>query len=155
MSHDAQERHARKFPPIDILTHERHSGHDEHMTTQPQSRIPEVTLGWRLKIALGDMSAQEMAESLGVSRQTLSRWMADRGQPPRKAYINQWALLTGVDAAWLESGFGDPRHTPPDGPRGGGDPAALARYTERLRNRSHSGTPEPQAPDTRAYPDAA
>jgi transcriptional regulator with XRE-family HTH domain len=77
----------------------------DDMSTQRAERIPEVTLGWRLKLALGDDSVQEMADYLGVSRQSLSRWMADKGKAPARAYIAQWALKTDVPMAWLEHGI--------------------------------------------------
>lgn len=67
-------------------------------------RIPALTLGWRLQMALGEISAQEMADNLGVSRATVSRWMHDKGAPPRRAYIAQWAMATGVPVEWLEHG---------------------------------------------------
>lgn len=66
------------------------------MTAAHEEGIPPLTLGWRLKMALGDMQRGEMAEHLGVDPGTLSRWMADKGAPPRRAYIVQWALVTGV-----------------------------------------------------------
>lgn len=57
-------------------------------------------------MALGDdYSVQEMADYLGVSRATLSRWMADKGAPPKRAYIAQWSLQTGVPMEWLERGI--------------------------------------------------
>lgn len=74
------------------------------MSTATHGRIPDLTLGWRLQIALGDMGVQEMADQLGVSRATVGRWMHDKGAPPKRAYIIQWALATGVDAQWLETG---------------------------------------------------
>lgn len=63
-------------------------------------RIPILTLGWRLQLSLGDMKVQAMADALGVTRTTVSRWMHDVGAPPRRAYVLQWALITGVDAGW-------------------------------------------------------
>lgn len=90
----------------------------DDMSTQRAERIPKLTLGWRLKMALGDdYSVQEMADYLGVSRATLSRWMADKGAPPKRAYIAQWSLRTGVDRDWLENG--DPKDGD-HGPNGGG-----------------------------------
>lgn len=86
-----------------------------HMSTQQEERVPQLTLGWRLKMALGDISVQEMAEHLGVTRSTLSRWMSDTGKPPRRAYVAQWALLTGVPLTWLETGD----HPTNGGPGGG------------------------------------
>jgi len=55
-------------------------------------------------MSLGDMAAHEMADALGVSKATVSRWMADRGAPPRSVYIKQWALITGTDPGWLLTG---------------------------------------------------
>lgn len=81
------------------------------MSTQRDERIPPLTLGWRLKMALGDMKRDDMADALGVNPATVSRWTADKGAPPKRAYLAQWALITGVDLKWLESGVG-----PFDGP---------------------------------------
>lgn len=86
------------------------------MTTERSERIPQLTLGWRLKMALGDMKRDEIAETLGVNPATISRWMADKGAPPKRAYILQWAMVTGVPVAWLETG-----QIPSDG--GPGEPA--------------------------------
>lgn len=66
-------------------------------------------------MALGDYGAAEMAQALGVDRSTVSRWMADRGAPPKAAYIKQWALITNTDPKWLETGE-TPRSD--DGPGG-------------------------------------
>jgi transcriptional regulator with XRE-family HTH domain len=71
--------------------------------TTDQGRVPQVTLGWRLKLALGDMQAGKMADELGYSRQQVSRWMNDDGIP-RSSVLAQWALITGVSRAWLETG---------------------------------------------------
>jgi transcriptional regulator with XRE-family HTH domain len=79
-----------------------------------KSTIPEVSLGWRLKMSLASagMHAFEMAERLEVSRATVSRWMADRGAPPHRIFIRQWAQLTGVDQGWLLTGAGNHNHQP-------------------------------------------
>lgn len=91
-----------------------------HMSETAPSRIPVLTLGWRLKMALGDMKAGDMAELLGVDRSTVSRWMADRGAPPRRVYVRQWAMATGVDVEWLERGTTKPQ--PDGGPAGASSP---------------------------------
>jgi transcriptional regulator with XRE-family HTH domain len=44
-----------------------------------------------------------MAEELGVSRQTVSRWLNEHGQP-RVGYLKLWAMRTGVPLGWLQSG---------------------------------------------------
>ena len=83
------------------------------MTHQPASgSIPSLTLGWRLRMSLdyANISVQQMATQLGVSRATLSRWMADKGERPKRAYLSQWALSTGVPFEWIDVG-----KAPPDG----------------------------------------
>ena len=84
------------------------------MSTQSEERIPALTLGWRMKMALGHGSVQDMADHLGVSRATISRWMSDKGAPPARAYLLQWALQTNVPVDWLLHGVDG------GGPRGGG-----------------------------------
>lgn len=46
---------------------------------------------------------EEVAELLGVNRSTVQRWTHDKGTPKR-AYLAQWALLTGCDLGWLSNG---------------------------------------------------
>jgi transcriptional regulator with XRE-family HTH domain len=65
-------------------------------------QVPEWTLGWRLQRALAHagVSVEEMADELGVTRQTIGRWLHERGEPKR-GYLKLWALRTGVPLAWL------------------------------------------------------
>jgi transcriptional regulator with XRE-family HTH domain len=69
------------------------------------AQVPGWTLGWRLKRALdfGHVSAQQMADELGVHPGTVSRFMNDR-ETPRRGYLKLWALRTGVPLEWLELG---------------------------------------------------
>lgn len=84
------------------------------MSTQPtEGRIPELTLGWRLKMSLRGMSREQMADALGVDKATITRWMGDRGARPRRAYLSQWALITGVDREWLSTGHVSGNTKPP------------------------------------------
>lgn len=75
------------------------------MTEMPETvgEIPEWTLGWRLQRALAhaEISVEEIADEMGVSRSTVSRWLNDRGAPPKAAYVKMWAFRTGVPFAWL------------------------------------------------------
>lgn len=68
--------------------------------------VPTWTLGWRLQRALSfaGLSVEQMAEELGASRSSLSRWMNDRGSPPKAAYVKLWALRCGVPYEWLIHG---------------------------------------------------
>lgn len=83
------------------------------MSEMPEvGQIPEWTLGWRMQRALAHagISVNEIADEMGVSRATISRWINDKGAPPRTIYLKEWALRTGVPLGWLA---GDPS------PRGG------------------------------------
>lgn len=84
-----------------------------------QASVPQLTLGWRLQMALGHghVTVQEMADDLGMARSSLSRWLNDHGAPPRRIFILRWAVRTGVDAHWLE--FGHTKNPRPDDPDGG------------------------------------
>lgn len=75
--------------------------------SQPNTVIPQWTLGWRLQRALAhaDMSVEEMAAELGVTRQTAGRWMHDHVEP-RTGFLKLWALRTGVPYEWLLTGSG-------------------------------------------------
>ncbi|MHB1433416.1 MAG: helix-turn-helix domain-containing protein [Streptosporangiaceae bacterium] len=75
------------------------------MTDKPQA-IPEWTLSWRMQRALvhANVTIQDMAEELGVSRATVSRWLNEHGGPPRIGYLKVWAMRCGVPLEWLVSG---------------------------------------------------
>ena len=45
----------------------------------------------------------QMAEYLGVSDPTVSRWMHDR-TPVKRGTLRLWAMRTGVSFYWLETG---------------------------------------------------
>lgn len=67
--------------------------------------VPTFDLADRLAKALrvAGMGNQEMADYLGVSRNTVSAYVNGRGEPKR-AYLVLWALRTGVDLEWIETG---------------------------------------------------
>ena len=75
------------------------------VSRQPAPGIPALTLGWRLQMALrhGGVSVQEMADELGMARNSLSRWLGDRAVP-RAIFLKAWALRTGVPYQWLATG---------------------------------------------------
>ena len=81
--------------------------------------IPDLTLGWRLQMALrqGGVQVQEMADELGMARNSLSRWINDRGAPPRAGFVKMWALRTGVPYHWIAFGHAE---TPAQGDLDGG-----------------------------------
>ncbi len=85
------------------------------MTTaaQHETFVPEWDLADRLRKALrsSDVSVAQMAQALEVSRQTVGNWMAGRARPTR-ATVVAWALATGVDLHWLETGQAPDQPTP-------------------------------------------
>lgn len=105
------------------------------MSTAHEERVPPLTLGWRLKMALaaGDVSREEMARELGMDPGTLSRWMSDKGAPPKRAFVIQWAIRTNTSMAWLETGDAGPSDPGPGRPSG-----KLAALTARKASRSRS-----------------
>ena len=75
------------------------------MSQVTEDQIPEWTLPWRLQrsLAHGSVSIDGMAAELGVSRQSVSRWLNGHGQP-RIGYLKLWAMRCGVPFSWLTEG---------------------------------------------------
>lgn len=95
------------------------------MTNAPaEGNVPEFDMADRLRKALrhADVGVQEIADYLGVSRNTVGAWINGR-TPPTKAYVRLWAMRTGVPFEWLQNG----KSPQPVGPDGGSLPV-----TERL-----------------------
>lgn len=95
-----------------MLTHGTHAPYADRMTNigavdgrRAPFGVPELTLGWRLQMALdhGDVSVEDMAVKLGVSRATISRWLHDgwRKRPPRDPDLQVWARVCRVPYGWL------------------------------------------------------
>lgn len=110
------------------------------MSTATNERVPQLTLGWRLKMALADsdLSRDEIAQELGVTPSTISRWMSDKGAPPARAFILHWSRVTHVPATWLEHGVvtaDDPDPGVPDDEDDERDPVSelARRKRERMR----------------------
>lgn len=80
--------------------------------------IPTFDKSDRLAKALqhAHVSVQEMADEIGVSRNTIGNYINRRTPIPRAA-VTVWALRTGVPREWLESGQGpaDGHDGPPEG----------------------------------------
>ena len=115
------------------------------MTTTPnQGLIPEVTLGWRMRMAreTTGMGLREFAEHIGVSADTCTSAEHDR-RKVRAITVNAYAMATGVDREWLRTGIasGDVP-TPPEGGE------QLRRLTEAKRSR----TATRRALNTGGYP---
>lgn len=108
----------------------------ELMNTDRSASIPTLRRRWRLKISMEEahLTASQMAELLGVSRATVTRWFADDNTLIRAAYIKQWAAQTGVPVRWLEHGE---IHATPSG---GGSVVTVA-YAARARFRGPASAP--------------
>jgi transcriptional regulator with XRE-family HTH domain len=92
-----------------------------------EGNIPQFDLADRLRKALrvADVPVQEIADYLGVSRNTVGAWINGR-VVPGKAFIRLWAMRTGVPFDWLEKG---------ESPDQGG-PGPGARVPQSRRSRS-------------------
>jgi DNA-binding XRE family transcriptional regulator len=68
--------------------------------------IPEWDLADRMKKALrhSGVGAQEMADYLGVSRQSVGNWINGRVTPSTQT-LRLWALRCGVPLEWLRPGL--------------------------------------------------
>lgn len=66
------------------------------------TRIPTWDTADRMKKALreADLGVQEIAEYLGVSRNTVSTWINGRIEPSKQT-LRLWAMKTGVPFDWL------------------------------------------------------
>lgn len=68
--------------------------------------IPFLSLPWRMKMALdaAGIGVSEMAERMGVDRNTVSNWINGRVKP-RAAFLRVWADECEVDYRWLSEGM--------------------------------------------------
>lgn len=71
--------------------------------------VPEFTRGDRYRKAreLTGQGQKEFAEMIGVSRQTVTNAEKEHSKV-RRITTNAWALATGVDREWLETGMVGP-----------------------------------------------
>ena len=76
--------------------------------------IPEFTINDRLRKAreIAGLEQSELADRMGVSRGTVGNNESGKVSV-RPITIKAWALATGVDAHWLETG--NPQISPDDG----------------------------------------
>jgi transcriptional regulator with XRE-family HTH domain len=67
--------------------------------------VPEWDTADRMRKSLraAGMGVQEMADYLGVARNTVSTWINGRIEPSTQT-LRLWALRTGVPFAWLRDG---------------------------------------------------
>jgi transcriptional regulator with XRE-family HTH domain len=75
------------------------------MSQQLHEVIPTWDVADRMRKALrfSGVGVQEIADYLGVSRNTVSTWINGRIEPSKQT-VRLWALRTGVPFEWLETG---------------------------------------------------
>jgi transcriptional regulator with XRE-family HTH domain len=69
------------------------------------TQVPEFDVADRMRKALrtSGVGAQEMAEYLGVCRNSVSNWINGHHPADRRTLL-LWALRTGVPFEWLDRG---------------------------------------------------
>lgn len=67
--------------------------------------VPQFDLADRMRKALrtSGVGVVEMADYLGVARGTVGNWISGRITPSKQS-LRLWALRTGVDFDWLQTG---------------------------------------------------
>jgi transcriptional regulator with XRE-family HTH domain len=87
------------------------------MTNSPaEGNVPQFDMADRLRKALrqAGLSVQDMAEYLGVSRNSVGNWINGRTAPTKPALM-LWAMRTGVPFEWLQTGESPHRGGPGEG----------------------------------------
>lgn len=111
------------------------------MSEQPVAAtgVPEWDVADRMRKALrsSDLSVQEIADYLGVGRNTVSTWINGRIRP-NKQTLRLWAIRTGVSFEWLENG-----EAPTAG--GGGEGVRTGKLPRLDSNQEPAGFEFPQA----------
>lgn len=82
-------------------------------------------------LSLADVSHAEMAQILGVSRNTIGNYIAER-TPISDGYLRLWAMRTGVTFGELKTGI-------PDGPNPSSPVTSLYRPTQKGPRRGGRG----------------
>jgi transcriptional regulator with XRE-family HTH domain len=73
------------------------------MTQQPDApAVPSWDMADRMRKSLrhADLGVQEIADYLGVARNTVSTWINGRIEPSTQT-LRLWAMRTGVSFEWL------------------------------------------------------
>jgi transcriptional regulator with XRE-family HTH domain len=87
------------------------------MTNSPaEGNVPQFDMADRLRKALrvADLGVQDIADYLGVSRNTVGAWINGR-TVPSKGSLMLWAMRTGVPFEWLRTGESPNQGVPGEG----------------------------------------
>jgi transcriptional regulator with XRE-family HTH domain len=79
--------------------------------------VPQWTIEDRLRKAreAAGFDQRELADAIGVARQTIGYYEAGNTTNHRRIVLNQWALATGVPVDWLRDGI-EPESGPDNTP---------------------------------------
>lgn len=99
--------------------------------TTPAFRIPQFTAADRCRKARESvgLSQVELAERIGVSKNTVSNYETGATTHLRRIVVGQWAWATGVPREWLSDGV-EPVDHPPEG--GDTGPDQVVSPTDRM-----------------------
>lgn len=109
------------------------------MSTQEAGRIPQWTLGEKLRKAREDaeLQQQQLADKIGISRRSVSAYENDDSIPSRPVLLS-WALATGVRLRWLKDDAprtdAEPGGEDTEGPTDGGNTVCCPLQFTTLRN---------------------
>lgn len=78
--------------------------------------VPEFDLADRMRKALrsSEVGVMEMADYLGVARNTISNWINGHVAPSKQS-LRLWAMRTGVSFEWLQTGENPHQAVPDEG----------------------------------------
>ena len=95
--------------------------------------IPTWTLGDRMQKALdvSGVSVRQMADELGVSRNTASNYLHGHTKPSRSV-LRVWALRTGVPFEWIATGETSNTDTATGGNNGRYCPVQVLTLRQRI-----------------------
>tara|TARA_B100001250_G_scaffold125821_2_gene107049 strand:- start:1167 stop:1529 length:363 start_codon:yes stop_codon:yes gene_type:complete len=65
------------------------------------------SVGTRIQAIRGELTLEEFAKKVGVSRQAVAKWERDES-PPKVDHLEQIAKAFDVDAAFIAFGLSDP-----------------------------------------------
>ena len=108
------------------------------MTTQPFGLVPTWTVADRLRKSreLTGQDQAAFADSVGISRTSVGN--AERGDVvPRRLTLKMWAMATGVNLQWLETGQAPVNPGPDDAlcaARDSNPEPAVSRWVQGLQS---------------------
>lgn len=110
---------------------------------------PQWTLGDRLRKAREHAGLQqaELADEIGIARRSLITYESDRTAPKRPVLL-AWAMRTGVDSRWLETGCA---YAPPPLPGEIEENDRRLAALNRPSTSANAGTTRARARTTRRY----